>query len=114
MTGFDFGKNWLEFSDKALTPEKISQARRDFSALMQGIPLKNKTFLDIGFGQGLSLLAASEKGARTYGNDINARCLDVLHRNARFFPAVDAANIEVVMGSILDPSIFCRAERTIL
>ncbi len=102
---FDFGNNWLEFSKKALTSEKVSAARNDFAGLIGEIDLEGKSFLDIGFGQGLSLLAASEKGANTVGNDINPKCAEVLNLNASYFPNIKIPRISIVIGSILDLSI---------
>jgi 2-polyprenyl-6-hydroxyphenyl methylase/3-demethylubiquinone-9 3-methyltransferase len=97
---FDFGQNWAEFSDHAATAERVAQARADFVALLDGIDLRGRTFLDIGFGQGFSLLSASELGARAVGCDINPKCREVLERKRRLFPA--AASMPLHVGSILD------------
>src|SRR3954453_21753155 len=103
---FDFGKNWEEFSEHALTPAGVDQARRDFAALLEGIPLRDRSFLDIGFGQGLSLLLAASAGARAIGCDVNPLCVEVIEQNrARFFPELAAQEIPVVTGSILDPEV---------
>jgi 2-polyprenyl-6-hydroxyphenyl methylase/3-demethylubiquinone-9 3-methyltransferase len=64
-TQFDFGENWEDFSRNALDSEKVRQAKEDFQRLLDGIPLENRSFLDIGFGQGLSLLSAASGGARS-------------------------------------------------
>ena len=102
---FDFGENWLEFSQHALTPEKVAQAKQDFSKLIRGIDLPNRSFLDIGFGQGLTLLAASEMGASVTGNDINPKCFQALDQNVQFFPSVSLSEMPIVIGSILDNSV---------
>lgn len=102
---FDFGKNWDEFSRHSLDGAKVAQAKEYFEVLMDGIELKGKTFLDIGFGQGLSLLIATEMGAVTTGVDINPTCSDVLERNSGYYPELDTAKIKVVTGSILDPIV---------
>ncbi|EDN68684.1 hypothetical protein BGP_2011 [Beggiatoa sp. PS] len=34
---FDFGENWINFSKKSLTAEKIQQAQDDFEKLFNGI-----------------------------------------------------------------------------
>jgi len=60
---FDFGDNWLEFSVRVLTEKKVNEARKDFQSLIGNYNLAGKSFLDIGFGQGLSLLIATEMGA---------------------------------------------------
>lgn len=101
---FDFGENWKEFSEHALDPEHYDQARTHFAELTAGIPLTGRSFLDIGFGQGLSLLCAGSAGARIHGLDINPKCREVFLANARLLessaPALDA---EIAVGSILDP-----------
>ena len=103
-TQFDFGENWQDFSRNSLDPEKIRQSREDFQRLLGGIPLENRSFLDIGFGQGLSLLLAASAGARCIGIDINSRCLQVLSENRKaFFPDVPDVQIERFQGSILEP-----------
>jgi 2-polyprenyl-3-methyl-5-hydroxy-6-metoxy-1,4-benzoquinol methylase len=101
---FDFGKNWEDFSRNALDPEKVRQAQVDFQKLLSEIPLEGRSFLDIGFGQGLSLLSAASAGARCLGIDINPRCLQVLDQNRKtFFPDIGGERIACLQGSILDP-----------
>ncbi len=100
---FEFGKNWAEFSRRALTAERVAQARADFAELLDGVALEGKTFLDVGFGQGLGLLAAAASGARVVGCDVDPLCAEVLRRNGRWFPEVSAAEVPLVVGSILDP-----------
>ena len=101
---FDFGKNWEDFSRNSLDPEKVRQAQADFQKLVEGIPLENRSFLDIGFGQGLSLLSAASGGAHCLGIDINPRCLQVLEENREnFFPEIANERISRFQGSILDP-----------
>jgi 2-polyprenyl-6-hydroxyphenyl methylase/3-demethylubiquinone-9 3-methyltransferase len=102
---FDFGANWKEFSEKALSPEKIQQARDDFRTLMDGIGIQGVTFLDIGFGQGLTLFIASETGAKVAGCEINPICNEVLEYNRGKFPHLKDRSIPVVTGSILDANV---------
>jgi SAM-dependent methyltransferase len=102
---FEFGKNWKSFSDSALTTERVDRARLDFHNLMQGVPLSGKTFLDIGFGQGLALCLARECGAFAYGNDIDPKCVEALNSTVRFFPELDPNSIPLVVGSILDDTV---------
>lgn len=101
---FDFGENWSEFSTQALTAERLDQARADFGRLMADVPLAGRTFLDIGFGQGLGLLNAASTGARVYGCDINPKCAAVLRANLRHFPGLSGPP-EVTVGSILDEAV---------
>ena len=99
---FDFGRNWKSFSESALTSDRVEGARLDFRNLMQGVPLRGRTFLDIGFGQGLALCLAQEAGAKAYANDINPKCVEALKATARFFSELDTYSIPTVVGSILD------------
>jgi 2-polyprenyl-6-hydroxyphenyl methylase/3-demethylubiquinone-9 3-methyltransferase len=109
---FDFGRNWKAFSENALSEARVEQARRDFRALLVGIPLRDRSFLDIGFGQGLSLLLASAEGAVAVGCDINPLCTEVLRENQRrFFPELSAPTIPVIIGSILDDSVAVALRR---
>lgn len=108
MEQFNFGKNWKEFSEKALSPDKIENARSSFKKLFHSIELQNKSFLDIGFGQGLSLLIATESGAETVGNDINPICKEVLDYNKNKFVTLENRNIPTVVGSILDNEVISK------
>ena len=104
---FDFGENWSDFSTHALTAERVAQARRDFALLLGEIPLTGRTFLDIGFGQALSLLTATSLGGKVHGCDINPKCAQVLARNLRHFPDVTAVP-PVTVGSILDEAVLAE------
>src|SRR5215471_2809528 len=101
---FDFGQNWTDFSAMAATPERAAQARMHFSALMDGVALDGRSFLDIGFGQGFSLLSALCMGAVVVGCDVNPKCHEVIERNRPLFPAVADRPIALHVGSILDHS----------
>jgi len=100
---FDFGQNWKEFSAKSLSAKKVAQAAEHFSALMAEVPVAGKTFLDIGFGQGLSLLIAHQSGAVVTGLDINPKCAEVVEKNKPLLGVTD--EIETRVGSILDPAV---------
>jgi SAM-dependent methyltransferase len=102
---FDFGKNWAEYSEHAINPIRVEQARSEFDTLIAGAGgVSGRSFLDIGFGQGLSLLSAASSGAKAVGIDINPTCEAVLKRNRRFFSDIATVKIPVVIGSILDQS----------
>ena len=98
---FDFGQNWKEFSEHALDPVHYAQAKAHFADLMQRIPLEGMTFLDVGFGQGLSLLCAAAAGARAHGLDINPKCREVFLANASQLES-SVADAKIVVGSVLD------------
>lgn len=99
---FDFGQNWVDFSSRALTHQKLDNARKDFHNLFSGIDMQKKHMLDIGFGQGISLLLACEAGAFVYGNDINPKCREALKQTSNISGIT--ANVPVITGSILDNS----------
>lgn len=100
---FDFGQNWKEFSESRLSQEKVKQAREHFHALMEDVELKGKRFLDIGFGQGLSLMLAHQAGAQVTGMDINPKCAEVVQKNQALLGI--EGHLEAVVGSILDTSL---------
>ncbi len=100
---FDFGENWVAFSTFALTPERIERAGKDFTRLFEGIPIQGKSFLDIGFGQGLSLLFAQRAGAHVCGTDINPKCREALEITASVLKT--DIDVPIVIGSILDGHI---------
>jgi 2-polyprenyl-6-hydroxyphenyl methylase/3-demethylubiquinone-9 3-methyltransferase len=104
MKQFDFGQNWSEFSTNAATDERVAPARAHCSALMKGLDLEGKSFLDIGFGQGFSLLSARARGAVAVGCDINPKCHEVIDRNCALFPGVADDPMPLHVGSILDDS----------
>ena len=103
---FDFGANWSEFSKNALNRERVEQAKNEFITLLSYTEqsLKGKSFLDIGFGQGLSLLAASSLGAEAIGCDINPKCGEVITCNRHYYADV-TAGIPLTIGSILDDGV---------
>ena len=105
MEQFDFGQNWAEFSQNAATHERAAQARDQFAALMGDIDLQGKSFLDIGFGQGFSLLSACALGAKGVGCDINPKCHEVIMRNRALFPDSGTGPIPLLVGSILDDNV---------
>lgn len=107
---FDFGQNWINFSTKALTQEKIVQARCDFSRLFESIDLKEKSFFDIGFGQGISILLAKEAGARVFGNDINPKCREALAHTAHIMNTT--ADFPITIGSILEDTTLSAISET--
>lgn len=111
MARFSFGKNWSSFSQQALTKERVESARSGFRSLFDGIDLSNKRFLDIGFGQGLSLHIAAESGANAVGIDLDPANLEAISSTHKFFPNAEAPKVYV--ASILDeklPSILPHSQ----
>jgi 2-polyprenyl-6-hydroxyphenyl methylase/3-demethylubiquinone-9 3-methyltransferase len=109
---FDFGENWKQFSARALTPARIAAARVEFQQLFAGVPLAGRSFLEIGFGQGLSLLFAAEAGARVVGCDINPKCAEALRHSRTRLPVPAAGEVPLVIGSILEPAVAARLGAT--
>ncbi len=106
---FGFGKNWQSYSSTALTRERIDQARQAFGRLFAGIDLAGRSFLDIGFGQGLPLVCAAEKGAEVLGLDIDEDNVEALKTTSRAMQYQGLPKARI--GSILDAAIVqeCRA-----
>ena len=97
---FTFGQNWREFATHALSDKNVARARSDFDSLFSDCPLAGKTFLDVGFGQGLALFLAEEKGAAVFGIDRDLGTEAVLALTGRFFPGLPIPDHRIV--SILD------------
>jgi 2-polyprenyl-6-hydroxyphenyl methylase/3-demethylubiquinone-9 3-methyltransferase len=99
---FAFGKNWQNYARYALTRARIEHARQAFQKLYASIDLHGKTFLDIGFGQGLALFFAREMGADVLGIDSDADNLVSCQHTSVFFQDQQIPHIRV--ASILDPA----------
>ena len=107
---FDFGANWISFAGKALTPQRLQEASLAFERLFVGLELRGKSFLDVGFGQGLSLINAHRKGAMVVGTDINPKCIEALRRSADV--AGSDIGCPIVEGSILEAATQERLRNT--
>jgi len=103
MVKFSFGQNWQSYSKGALTKERIEKAREDFYLLMPKATLKGARFLDIGFGQGLSLCLAAEAGADVIGIDIDKDNIKAFEETYAWFRAAPKPTVKA--GSILDPKV---------
>jgi 2-polyprenyl-6-hydroxyphenyl methylase/3-demethylubiquinone-9 3-methyltransferase len=68
---FGFGENWRSFAE-TLSDSKIAEAERGLSKLLSVDQIRDRSFLDIGCGSGLSMLAALRLGAkRVVGYDLD-------------------------------------------
>jgi len=105
---FDFGENWFDYSKRALTPERIDQAKADLNVLTEGMDIHNKHFLDIGFGQGLTLLTVASLGAKVTGCDINPKCAQALELTRAGMPELKSFDAKIVVGSILDKQVVAQ------
>lgn len=97
---FSFGSNWRSFSETALTPERVSEARQGFRELTRGVEMRGKSFLDIGFGQGLVLCLATEAGAIARGIDLDPECDRAVARTHALFPSISRPPTQI--ASVLD------------
>jgi 2-polyprenyl-6-hydroxyphenyl methylase/3-demethylubiquinone-9 3-methyltransferase len=100
---FAFGANWESFARNALNADRVAQARADFGSLLRDIEQTDRTFLDIGFGQGLVAAMATEAGARVTAIDIDADCHKAYKITRQYFPGM--CDPEILIGSILDRQI---------
>lgn len=108
---FNFGENWKNFSSNAVSEESLAQSRRAFKSLVGTSSLDGKSFIDIGFGQGLGILNAASLKANVVGCDINPLCRDALLVNQRHFPDIDINKIPIVIGSILETSVVAEIKK---
>jgi 2-polyprenyl-6-hydroxyphenyl methylase/3-demethylubiquinone-9 3-methyltransferase len=89
-TRFAFGKNWQAFLS-TITEESIAKAETGLRKLFPNGEIGDATFLDIGCGSGLSMLAASRQGAKQLcGFDLDVQSVEAAKnllagRNARVF-----------------------------
>jgi len=104
MKNFNFGENWQEFSNNALSQEKLSEAEESLKQLIGEDNLKGKTFLDIGSGSGIFSIAAYHLGAvKTVGFDISKESVEAGFGNkSKFAPDAD---ISFFQKSILDQDV---------
>jgi 2-polyprenyl-6-hydroxyphenyl methylase/3-demethylubiquinone-9 3-methyltransferase len=97
---FAFGKNWASFL-KTVDDQRIEQAKKSLTAMLDAIDLRGKSFLDVGCGSGLFSLAARLLGATVHSLDYDAssvQCARELKR--RYLP--DDLNWTIEEGSVLD------------
>jgi SAM-dependent methyltransferase len=97
---FSFGKNWQSYAEKALTPERIAAAEIALSNLLEETEPKDRKFIDIGFGQGLSAHLASRLGAKVTAVDIDDDNLAAAE-NTRKATGVETP-LDLRIGSILE------------
>ena len=100
MKFFDFGQNWQEFVSGDVTQEQIAQARDEFGRLFGSRDVKGLSFLNVGFGQGMTACLAIEKGARVSGIDVNSGCLEALAGMSQEFLQVDITKAKFQIASI--------------
>jgi SAM-dependent methyltransferase len=98
---FSFGRNWQDFIDRHLNPERERIAITSLVDFLEQKKLTNLEFLDIGCGSGLFSLAAYRLGAkRIVSVDVDPFSVEC---TARLRATVGSPqNWSVVQGSILE------------
>jgi SAM-dependent methyltransferase len=107
---FSFGKNWQGYSRVALTKDRIEQGRLALKDLLDDLSVEENSFLDIGFGQGLTAHLASQMGAKVTGIDIDTDNLDAA-KSTRAKMAIENP-IDLRIGSILDAEFVAQLQKT--
>lgn len=97
---FGFGRNWQAYAKTALTVQRSHTAIAAFERLFEGIELNGRSFLDIGFGQGLAAVIAASKGAKVLAIDIDPDNNDALRSTQKAMGFT--GKIETQIISILD------------
>jgi SAM-dependent methyltransferase len=95
---FSFGKNWQRFVAE-LHPKAIEAMAGYFERWLPE-PIRDRSFLDIGSGSGLSSLVAHQHGARVTSFDLDARSVDATARLRSL--AGSPEDWRVLSGSVLD------------
>lgn len=102
---FQFGQNWKNYS-KHLNEDRIFEAEKDIQNFLELKEFKNKTFLDIGCGSGLSSLAAKRLGAIVTSYDYDVDSVNTAKQlKEKFFK--DDNSWKIFKGDVLDEN-FCK------
>ena len=102
---FQFGQNWKNYS-KHLNEDRIFEAKKDIQNFLELKELKNKTFLDVGCGSGLSSLAAKRLGAIVTSYDYDVDSVNTAKQlKEKFFK--DDNSWKIFKGDVLDEN-FCK------
>ncbi|MGH9404133.1 MAG: class I SAM-dependent methyltransferase [Terriglobia bacterium] len=104
---FSFGRNWRDFVENYLTPEREQTARKSITDFLEMDDLNNRTFLDIGCGSGLFSLGALRLGARRIIS-LDVDPFSVLSCTELKKRAGNPENWQVLQGSILDSALITQ------
>lgn len=102
MNSFDFGQNWLKYS-QVLDEDRIHQAIMGLQQITQRANLSGLRVLDLGCGSGIHSISASRLGAEVTCADVNPKCLEATRANyMKFSPAMLPPDDRRLCFSILD------------
>jgi 2-polyprenyl-6-hydroxyphenyl methylase/3-demethylubiquinone-9 3-methyltransferase len=98
---FSFGRNWKNFLDHSLDPQRIELAKQKTREFLRLDSLRGRTFIDVGCGSGLfSYVAYGLEAARVYSFDSDPLSVEC----CQYMKAM-AGNPErwtILRGSVLD------------
>jgi cyclopropane fatty-acyl-phospholipid synthase-like methyltransferase len=80
---FNFGRNWRNFSARALDQRSLAEAEQSLQDLLQTERLTGCTLLDLGCGSGLFSIVAARLGAQVTAADVDPMYLQVTENNIR-------------------------------
>ena len=93
---FEFGKNWQDFLS-TVGKSSVADAEFGLGRLLPNGEITGASFLDIGCGSGLSMLAAKRLGAKKIiGIDLDAHSVEAARQ------LLAGHNVQVIQTSILD------------
>ena len=106
---FSFGRNWKDYVESHLTPERERVAVASLVEFLERTDLKDLYFMDLGCGSGLFSLAAYRLGARRIVSvDVDPFSVECTNR---LWESVGSPEIwQVAQGSILDKNCTERLE----
>jgi 2-polyprenyl-6-hydroxyphenyl methylase/3-demethylubiquinone-9 3-methyltransferase len=105
---FDFGANWISFI-KGISDAQVAEAVRSMKRLFPDGELRGKSFLDIGSGSGLSMLAALKLGANeAIGIDLDEHSVEAARSCLTRFAPEDTWAVSRASVFDLTPELFKR------
>ena len=97
---FHFGKNWMAFLN-SLNQNKIDFSKKCLLEFLKEEDLKDKKFLDVGSGSGLSSLAARFAGAEVHSFDYDIESVQCTRQLKQVYFS-DDSKWKIEQGSALD------------
>jgi len=98
---FSFGSNWDKFSNK-IDEERIKSSENSLKLLLKENNLRNKRFLDLGCGSGLSSLVALNLGAEVVAFDFDEKSVETTKKIIAKYQPSKVDTTPVYQGSVLD------------